>query len=231
MAENIAEAIAAKYREKYTDLDLTNFPVSEDNWARMSDISASLIAAEKQYQALWEAGNISGANALLDSNEGLRNAIFNADKWNKIRDGIIALQRFYLNDIQSYIEEVGKSAVGINDNPTEEERPLTAYSVEKMDELLSSLSNGITNVRNITLTSAGWAGTAAPFTQSISIAGITEDDVPTIGLCLETGDSSTSKNIEKSFSFVYTAVTGDGILTFYARKKPTVNIPLSVKGK
>lgn len=219
--------ITAENRIVYDDLPLTDFPAKEDSWARMSDISTSLIAAEAQYQALWDAGDLNGANALLESNEGLKNAIFNADKWNRIRDAIIALQRYYLNDVQTYIEETGKLAVGINDSPTEEEKPLSSYSVTKVDQLLSQ----ITGTKAVTLTAAGWSGSAAPFTQSAAVSGVTSSDTPVIGLSLGTGDSGSSKNIERSFSFIYTAVTGDGTITFYARKKPTVNIPLMVKGK
>ena len=87
---------------KYEDLPLTNFPDTADNWARMSDLTASLITVALQYNNLWDSGDIDGANALLNSNPTLKNTIFNADKWNKLRDAVISLERYYLNDAVSY---------------------------------------------------------------------------------------------------------------------------------
>ena len=105
--------------------------------------------------------------------------------------------------------------------------PVLDFLSADADQLLSQ----ITGTKTVTLTAAGWGGSAAPFTQSAAVSGVTSSDTPVIGLALGTGDSGSSKNIERSFSFIYTAVTGDGTITFYARKKPTVNIPLMVKGK
>ena len=64
---------------KFEDLPLTNFPDSEDNWARMQDITASLLTIALQYNALWDAGDIDAANTLLENNPKLKSTIFNAD--------------------------------------------------------------------------------------------------------------------------------------------------------
>ena len=39
---------------KYEDTPLTNFPDAEDNWARMSDVTATLLSAALQYNEYWE---------------------------------------------------------------------------------------------------------------------------------------------------------------------------------
>lgn len=99
---------------KYNDLPLTNFPDTEDTWARMQDITVNLITVAQQYNALWESGDVTGANTLLENNPGLINTIFNADKWNKLRDAIISMERFYLNDVQTFIDRVAQHTVGID---------------------------------------------------------------------------------------------------------------------
>ena len=126
---------------KFEDLPLTNFPDSEDNWARMQDITASLLTIALQYNALWDAGDIDAANTLLENNPKLKSTIFNADKWNKLRDGLIALERYYLNDVQTFIERVAQSTIGINDNASNDEKVTNTYSANKIDQLTGYYSN------------------------------------------------------------------------------------------
>ncbi|MEY8338474.1 hypothetical protein AALB16_10705 [Lachnospiraceae bacterium 62-35] len=217
--------------QKYDDLPLSNFPVHEDNWARMNDVTPNLVAAIEEYEYLLKSGDILGANALIENNIDLKKTIFNADKWNKLRDGIISLQRFFFEDVDKMVEHVAQQTVGINDSPSEEDKATNAYSALKVDELFHTVLTDCTKVIPITLPSSGWTGTSAPFTQTVTVEGISSNDKPIIGLNQQTADLNSSKNVEKNFSFIYTADTGDGTITFYARKKPGVNIPLSIKGK
>lgn len=212
---------------KYDDLPLSNFPVQEDDWARMNDVTPNLVSTIEEYEYLLKSGDILGANALIENNVDLKKTIFNADKWNKIRDGIIALQRFFFEDVDSMVVNIAQNTIGINDSPNEENKATNAYSALKVDELLEER----TRVINAVLSSSGWTGTSAPFTQIVTVEGISSNDKPIIGLNQQTTDFNNSKNVEKNFSFIYTADTGNGTITFYARKKPTVNIPLSIKGK
>lgn len=126
---------------KYNDLPLTNFPDTEDTWARMQDITVNLITVAQQYNALWESGDVTGANTLLENNPGLINAIFNADKWNKLRDAIISLERFYLNDVQTFIDRVAQYTIGIKDDATGDEKITNTYSANKIDRLTGYYSN------------------------------------------------------------------------------------------
>ena len=114
----------------YEDTPLTNFPDAEDNWARMSDITATLLPVALQYNSLWENGQIDEANALLDANPNLKQTIFNADKWNKLRDAVIAIERYYLNDVTDFINHVAQQAIGIDDNPSEEDKNTTKISTK-----------------------------------------------------------------------------------------------------
>lgn len=133
---------------KYEDTPLTNFPAAEDNWKRMSDITSTLLPVALQYNTLWDLGKIDEANALLKSYPALIDTIFNADKWNKLRDAIIAIERYYLNDVTEFIKHVAQSAIGINDNPEEENKTVVTYSALKIDELLAELRNYVDNKNN-----------------------------------------------------------------------------------
>lgn len=153
---------------KYDDLPLTNFPDSEDTWVRMQDITLNLITVALQYNALWESGDISGANKILENNPGLINTIFNADKWNKLRDAIISLERFYLNDVQTFINRVAQYTIGIKDNATDEEKLTNTYSAEKIDQLTGYYSN------SFEIAVSDWS---SDFTYTHEDASIGADDI------------------------------------------------------
>lgn len=234
----------------YEDTPLTNFPDAEDNWARMSDITATLLPVALQYNTLWENGQIDEANALLDANPNLLNTIFNADKWNKLRDAVIAIERYYLNDVQEFIEHVAQSTIGINDNPDEEDKDIVSYSAKKVDELIDELNNELTDLINtnetdtttrvdniekiitVTFPTSGWTGDS-PFEQTVNVVGVTENDEPTL-LKYRTGDFdvSTAKAYNKAFGFLADGegTTGNGTITWKTIKKPTIDITIALKG-
>lgn len=219
----------------YEDTPLTNFPDAEDNWARMSDVTATLLSAALQYNTLWEEGKIDEANDLLDANPALKNTIFNADKWNKLRDAIIAVERYYLNDVQDFIEETAQSAIGINDNPEEEDKTLVSYSASKVDELINNTTTNITTklttVKTASVSSSGWSS-SAPYTQTVSVSGITSNDKPIISIYIGDGqNSSTVKLMNKAYSCIDRVTTGSGNVTLYCyNKKPTTTFSIALKG-
>ena len=90
----------------YPDLDFTNYPGELDNIQLKSNITnstdAQLVA---QIQASIIAGDFSNASAILNANPQLNGKIFNANDYNQIRDAILALERFYNNDIYNYITD------------------------------------------------------------------------------------------------------------------------------
>lgn len=83
----------------------------------------------------------------------------------------------------------------------------------------------------VTLTAAGWTGSAAPFSQQVSCSIVAADtpvvmvDVDTPGTDADADDEATNawalvskRNVDQ----------GSGTLTFYCREKPTINIPVKV---
>lgn len=90
----------------YPDLDFTNYPGELDNITLKSNITnatdAQLVA---QIQASILAGDFANASAILNANPQLNGKIFNANDYNRIRDAILALERFYNSDIKNYITE------------------------------------------------------------------------------------------------------------------------------
>ena len=90
----------------YPDLDFTNYPGSLDNIALKSNITNSTDAQlVNQIQTAIIAGDFSTATIILNTYPYLSGKIFNANDYNQIRDALIALERFYKNDIYNYIAE------------------------------------------------------------------------------------------------------------------------------
>lgn len=73
-----------------------------------------------------------------------------------------------------------------------------------------------------------WSGSAAPYTKEQTINGILATDKPLIDIV----PSATFADAEKqadAWALVYRAVTAANKITFYAKAKPTVSIPLQIR--
>ena len=73
-----------------------------------------------------------------------------------------------------------------------------------------------------------WSGDAAPYTKEQTVNGILADDKPLIDLA----PSATFADAEKqadAWALIYRAVTAANKITFYAKAKPTVSIPLQIR--
>lgn len=98
--------------------------------------------------------------------------------------------------------------------------------------LLNKMEQGIADmhkITNITLTTT-WVGTTAPFTQVITVSGVTSNDVPIISPIYSS--TNTTAILEKiAWSKVGKATTGNNSITFTCfEEKPITAINLQVKG-
>lgn len=225
---------------KYIDTPLTNFPVREDVWNRMMDVTSSLMPLVTQYNEYFKQGNVTACNALVESNPALKDCFFDAEKFNWMRDAIIAVQRYFLEDVEQLIEDTAQNALGINDNPTEEQASIVSYSAEKVNQLLQHLSemttqkmNRIHNHRTITLTASGWSDTY-PYTQTVEVPGITANDSIKVIDIYADADTTLEeiKSYKKAAGLLMHSTGGvtDGKLTFKAYKKPAVDFQIMTEG-
>ena len=85
-------------------------------------------------------------------------------------------------------------------------------------------------VKTGTLAAAGWTG-SGPYTQDVSVTGMTADYAPIISRGNPASESAANyKAVKKAWSFVDKAVSGSGKITFTAYTKPAVDIPINIKG-
>lgn len=214
---------------KYEEYPRSNFPEEVDNWDNMQDINAITAPVAQQYYNLINANNFSGAAALLSSNPDLLKTLFNADKYNQLSDGVKATQKFFKEQVETYVDELFANTVGINDNATGEAQKTNAYSISKINELLNNIEKIIT----VTFTADGWVGEEAPFTQTVEVEEIKSTDRP---LLIKEKDSSldiiNAKAYNKAFGIISDGAgeTGDGTVTWTVYKKPTMDITIGLKG-
>ncbi len=112
---------------------------------------------------------------------------------------------------------------------TQEGDPFGAKELNAIGEEV----NKIQAVKDVTLTASGWAGTAAPYSQTVTAEGITADDSPIIVSMLADGASAdTQKAYMTAFGIIAsgTGTTADGSVTFKVYKKPATDITIGLKG-
>lgn len=144
-------------REKYPDLPYSNFPVEEDYFARMKDVGADTVKYVKQYNTYAEAENWDGCANVLSEHPEVINCLFDAEKFNKLRDAILATQRYYLNNVKAdmdsmkeYVEYLKAETVGINDTEENAQSKLTTYSAYKISKLQTDTNNKISKLQTDT---------------------------------------------------------------------------------
>ena len=111
-------------------------------------------------------------------------------------------------------------------------------SVENHSSNIQSAQSDIDNLKYVPvwLTASGWSG-SAPYTQTVSVAGMTADWAPGGALCKPVVNGDGSLNVAESMavleqmSYVKFLETGNGTVKAYCPYvKPTRNIQLRLPG-
>ena len=97
----------------YNDLPLTNFPSSVDQFMTFLNVVASDGPLIAQYQAAMEAGNQTQANQILAQIPQGTQKIITAVTLNQLSQAILAIERFFLTDIEPYIETQQQSWLSV----------------------------------------------------------------------------------------------------------------------
>lgn len=115
MAENALGVV----NPTYPDLNGSTFPYEKDNFDKFMDPSLEQLQAIQLYYQYKNSGNLEAANQVLEDNPRLKQCVINAKNLNQLRDAILALERFYLDDVRQYLVDIVK--------PMGEWSPLTKY--------------------------------------------------------------------------------------------------------
>lgn len=89
----------------YTDLN-SDFPDKVSTMTRVQDVSAAMKPYVDEYYTYYNRGDFDGANGVITAHPELLTMIINAKIFNDLRDEIIATQRVFRDDVESYIFNV-----------------------------------------------------------------------------------------------------------------------------
>ena len=79
-----------------------------------------------------------------------------------------------------------------------------------------------------TLDSASWSGSSAPWSQAVTVTGITASDAPILDITMS-GTYATDEIRNTQWGYIYRAVTSTNTITFYASTEPDVDLPFQAK--
>lgn len=104
-----------------------------------------------------------------------------------------------------------------------------SLTLTKGDGTSATLSLQAAEIADATLTVSGWT-TTAPYTQAITITGVSDDETLTIQCLIENTTKDAKKAVEKAWGYVDDIETIENaiVATCYF-DKPTVDIPLVIK--
>lgn len=90
----------------YEDLEYTKYPDSIDTFDRIINPTVSDLPAIKSYYRCIDNNDLEGANQIVEDNPRLKRMKLDYENINKIYDSLIAIERFYFTDVQTYIMNV-----------------------------------------------------------------------------------------------------------------------------
>lgn len=105
---------------------------------------------------------------------------------------------------------------------------VTSAKIKSKAVTMAKLADHAVSVDYTVTLDTEWSGDAAPYTKEQTINGILAADAPLIDLA----PSATFADAEKqadAWALIYRAVTAADKITFYAKAKPTVSIPLQIR--
>lgn len=115
------------------------------------------------------------------------------------------------------------------------EKPVIAsgvavVAVADTSKKVLTVQNDIPDEMYLTFPASGWAGAAAPYTQTITATGILASDVPIIGANITATDAASALALKEAFAMIGRVETGAGTLTAYCyEEKPGIDVPVIVK--
>lgn len=126
----------------YSDLE-NKFPAEIDNFDRFQDPNLSQLAAIQQYKNYYAQNRPDLAAAVLNANPDLKRCIFNAENLNQIRDAIISMQRYYMDDVQQYLINIIKWKGEWNGSTKYIKYDVVSYTHANVEEAFMAIASDI----------------------------------------------------------------------------------------
>lgn len=150
--------------------------------------------------------------------EDLKNALgFIKDEAGNIKFDII-------EQIQNIFKTDSEGNVIIEANNIKDTDTKVMMTVEEREKLASMSSPQTTQVT----VGTSWTGTEAPYTQTVSVPGVKDTDIPIVDIVLSATYSTAMEQLD-SYAYLYKIVTANNQIVIYATEKTKVGITLQMK--
>ena len=105
------------------------------------------------------------------------------------------------------------------------------FNVSSLNSISNKTVTKLITEKQIELTTTGWS-TQAPFKQEVEVDGMTVKCLPEVTLVIsDEQNESNHKLLQKNFNYIKFYDTKNGGIVFTCKyKKPTVNLPILLKG-
>ncbi len=133
---------------------------------------------------------------------------------------------------RKYKETVNPDGTKSYEDQTSYTQEGDAFGAKELNGITGAI-NRINHVTEVTLTAAGWIGSTAPYTQTVSVSGATADmELLLVSALQDSASATEQKAYAKAFGIVScgTATVGNGNVTFKVYKKPASNCKVGLKG-
>ena len=97
-----------------------------------------------------------------------------------------------------------------------------------LQAVLDTLGEAVSVEYSGTLAADGWTGSAAPFSQAVTISGVLSTDSPIIDL-VPSNVYATAVAEDAAWGSIYRAVATTNTITFYAKEEPTVALTFKAR--
>ena len=236
-----------EYKNKFPH---TNFPANADDekqYETMTDIDSEMLS---QYQRYTQAFNRNpedayriAAEEIGNTHKKLSSAMFNAEKYNWLRDSTLATQKFIMQGLDLMIKNIYQKALNVTNDEDTSDNEISAYSVEKTNDLLFGSFKAF-------LPASEWKEDTLTkmFYQKVECRGTSADRdyvrYPMYNTMYDAEKKSTStkgfekvtfsKDQTKAYSKAYGVLTEGEVAenntaTFWAFKKPTIDFCVMLK--
>ena len=113
----------------------------------------------------------------------------------------------------------------VNDEPMPSDFNRTEGNIDYLNDVKAE-RDSLTGI----LLSTGWSGTSAPYTQTITVSGITATPRVWIDVNISgASDYDEEQELINNFNLVYRIVQGTNQITAYAKDEPEINLPLVIE--
>ena len=119
----------------YSDLVHTNLPNNVDNFESFQDVGIKTKPYVDQYLQYVSVGDTVNAAAVIADHPEIKPCLINAESLNKLRDGLLALERMFIGDIENYIINITNERGDWSSTDTYRRNDVVTYEIEGVREV------------------------------------------------------------------------------------------------